>query len=186
MVITSIYTGCFLLGFFVWFSFFIYYFKIIAPEHSGMQQFHFHCCPVNCFRFPLLSLSRREFVRISSHFPHCSGSRGNGTLGIQWQMHRYVSISTVSTPSWASQPAKERQVCSEMQLRVLFCSWLFCLFKAQALWYVSILFTKTKDVHLAARLSCCSQRWDHIKTRWKPVSSGTTITTLMLLYLEGH
>lgn len=167
--------------------FFLIYFKIIAPEHSGMQQFHFHCCPVNCFRFPLLSLSRREFVRISSHFPHCSGSRGNGTLGIQWQMLRYVSISTASTPSWASQRAREREVCSETQSRVSFCSQLCCPFKAQALGYISILFPKTKDVHLAARLPCCNQQWDYRSERPYPdqMETNELRTTIMTWYSDA-
>lgn len=154
-----IYTGCSFLFFFV------YYFKIISPEHSGMQQFHFHCCPVNCFRLPLLSLSCRAFVQTSSHFPHCSGSKGNSTLEIQWQMLRYVCISTKSTPSWAPQPAGEREACSEMQSQVPFCSWLCCPFEAQALGCVSILFPKSKEAHLPARLPCCYQHWGYRSKR---------------------
>lgn len=86
----------------------------VSVYHCSWAQWDaavsFWLLPMNCFMFPLLSLSRREFVRISSHFPHCSGCRGNATLRIQGQMLKCISISTGSTPRQTSQRKREKNV----------------------------------------------------------------------------
>lgn len=154
MVITSIYIGCFL---------FLFIYLFIILNNFCWTQWDavasFPLLPSELFQvsspFPLTQRACLDFLSLSSLFwEQRKWHAWNPVTDAQIRQHFHCKHIQPGFPT------SKREVCSEMQSQVPFCSQLCCLFDAQALQCINILSTKTEGVHPAVRSPCCNQYRD--------------------------